>query len=152
MKTIKCAVVEARIVKNIILWPEGKPLTIGVVRIPDGVPVDIGYIYRAGIIPKQMFVPPPTPMQEMIRQAEVAVEDYVDVTAQNLGYNSIVTAVGYADEPAVPKFQAEGRKLRAWRSLVWAKCYEILNDVVTKKRKAPTIAQLLKELPTLDLS
>ena len=66
-------------------------------------------------------------------------------------YDDIKAAVTYAEEPAVPLFQAEGRALRAWRSLVWAHCYQVLADALAGTRAIPTAAQLIAELPALDL-
>jgi hypothetical protein len=57
--------------------------------------------------------------------------------------------VTYADEPAVPRFQEEGRRLRAWRSLVWAKCYDMLDQVQRGDVPIPTEAEVLAALPEL---
>ena len=51
---------------------------------------------------------------------EVAVQGHLDSTAKAHGYDNVMTAVSYADEPAVAKFQADGKAFRAWRSKVWA--------------------------------
>lgn len=80
---------------------------------------------------------------------ERAVQDRLDIEARRRGYDSIFTAVTYADEPAVPKFQAEGQRLRAWRSLVWASCTRILAAVKAGDRAEPSVEQLLAELPTI---
>lgn len=67
------------------------------------------------------------PTDEQIRAATVAlVQAHLDAAARELRYDSIESAITYADEPVVPKFQAEGQAFRTWRSLVWAKCYAIL--------------------------
>lgn len=96
--------------------------------------------------------PPPAPSAEQIRAALTdAVYAHMNAAAQARGYDDITAAVTYAEEPAVPIFQAEGRALRAWRSLVWAHCYQVLADVQAGTRAIPTAAQLLAELPALDL-
>ncbi len=76
-----------------------------------------------------------------------AVQAHLDKTAAGLGYDSIYTAVTYADEPAVPKFQAEGQALRAWRSLAWAACHAVMNAVLAGARPIPSEAELIAELP-----
>lgn len=76
-----------------------------------------------------------------------AVQAHLDARAQALGYDNIFTAATYADEPAVPEFQEEGRALRAWRSRVWAVAAQVLADVTAGSRPAPSIEQLLAELP-----
>lgn len=96
--------------------------------------------------------PPPAPTSEQIRAALTdAVYAHMNAAAQARGYDDIKAAVTYAEEPAVPLFQAEGRALRAWRSLVWAHCYQVLADVQAGTRAIPTAAQLIAELPALDL-
>lgn len=96
--------------------------------------------------------PPPAPTAAQIRAALTdAVYAHMNAAAQARGYDDIKAAVTYAEEPAVPIFQAEGRALRAWRSLVWAHCYQVLADVQAGTRAIPTAAQLIAELPALDL-
>lgn len=80
-----------------------------------------------------------------------AVQSFLDGTARECGYDDIKSAVTYAEEPAVPKFQAEGQAFRVWRSLVWAYCYQALEDALQGKRTVPTAAELVAELPTLSL-
>lgn len=75
------------------------------------------------------------------------INNYLDKKAQEYGYNSIVNAITYANEPTVPKFQKEGLAFRAWRSLVWAKGYEIIEEVSTGKRSIPTDEELIELLP-----
>lgn len=85
------------------------------------------------------------------RQKISVVQDYMDSTAKELRYDGIASAVSYAEEPSVPKFQEEGQAFRAWRSLVWAKCYEILDEVNDGKRPIPSDEELIAELPQLVL-
>lgn len=92
--------------------------------------------------------PPPTPEQIMSR-LEARVQLWLDEQAQALGYDDIKSAVTYADEPAFPKFQQEGQALRRLRSLVWARCYEILNAVQAGQRSIPTEAELIAEMEAL---
>lgn len=90
---------------------------------------------------------PPTPDQIQTRLT-LAVQAHLDAAAQALGYDDIKSAVTYADEPSVPRFQADGQALRSWRSQVWALCYEILDAVQSGRRDAPTVEGLIAELPT----
>ena len=80
-----------------------------------------------------------------------AVQSFMDAKAREHGYDDIKSAVTYADEPSVPKFQTEGQAFRSWRSLVWAYCYQMLADVQAGTRTVPTAAVLIAELPTLSL-
>lgn len=96
--------------------------------------------------------PPPEPTPAQIRaQRAGAVQLHMDATAMTYGYDSIASAVTYADEPAVPRFQAEGQAFRRWRSLVWAACYQVLAEVEAGQRAVPTESELLALLPALDI-
>lgn len=93
-------------------------------------------------------VDPPTPEQIMSR-LEARVQLWLDEQARALGYDDIKSAVSYAEEPAVPKFQQEGQALRRLRSLAWARCYEILAQVQAGQRSIPTEAELIAALEVL---
>lgn len=96
------------------------------------------------------LVAPPPPGAEQIRAQLIgAVQAHLDATANAAGYDNIFTASTYADEPAVPRFQAEGQALRAWRSQVWDRCHGVLAEVEAGRRGIPTTAELLAELPVL---
>lgn len=78
---------------------------------------------------------------------EQAIQAHLDGTARACGYDSIGTAVSYAEEPAVPKFQEDGMAFRAWRSLVWAYAYQELDKVKSGQREVPAVDDFLAELP-----
>lgn len=80
---------------------------------------------------------------------ELAIQGHLDASAKSRGYDSIATAVSYAEEPAVPKFQNDGKAFRAWRSLVWAYAYQELNKVKAGEREIPALDAFLAELPAL---
>ena len=99
----------------------------------------------------QNLVKRPVPQQVTTRQAqlEARVQLWLDEQARALGYDDIKSAVTYAEEPAVPQFQQEGRALRRLRSLAWARCYEILNEVQAGQRPIPTEEELIAEMEAL---
>ena len=80
-----------------------------------------------------------------------AVQQHMDAAAKALGYDDIKSAVTYAEEPSVPKFQQEGQAFRAWRSQCWAAGYVVLSQVEAGQRPVPTAAELIAELPELVL-
>ena len=90
----------------------------------------------------------PTPKAE---DFIVAIQSNMDTTAKSYGYDDIKSAVTYAEEPSVPKFQQEGKAFRAWRSQCWAYCYEQLALVESGKREQPTIEAILAELPVFEV-
>jgi hypothetical protein len=103
---------------------------------------------RDGIEP----LPPAVPDEAAIVAAyESGVQQHLDSTAWLYGYDNLISAITYAEEPAVPAFQVEGQAFRAWRSLAWATCREVLAQYKTGERAAPTLAELFAELPALDL-
>jgi hypothetical protein len=71
----------------------------------------------------------------------------MDTKAQGYGYDDIRSAISYADEPIVAKFQNEGLAFRKWRSQVWEYCYQGLNDVKAGTKPLPTLEELIAELP-----
>ena len=91
---------------------------------------------------------PPTEEQET-RLYEIAVQTHMDTAAHEHGYDNIATAVSYADEPAVTKFQREGKAFREWRSMVWAFCYDMLAKYKAGNIEKPTVEQLVAALPAL---
>jgi hypothetical protein len=92
--------------------------------------------------------PPPT-AEQIMQRLEARVQSWLDEQARALGYDDIKSAVTYADEPAVPRFQQEGQALRRLRSLVWARCYEILSAVQAGQRSIPSEEELIAELEAL---
>ena len=83
---------------------------------------------------------------------EAQVQSHLDAAAKAGGYDNIMTAVSYADEPSVAKFQADGKAFRAWRSQVWAYAYQALADVNAGTRETPTLEAFIAELPPLEVS
>lgn len=66
---------------------------------------------------------PVDPAQEKLQAAEAHVEEFMQAMARGARYKSLEDVITYADEPAVPAYQEEGKKFRAWRSLMWAWFY-----------------------------
>ncbi|MNQ78445.1 hypothetical protein D3C85_933550 [compost metagenome] len=79
------------------------------------------------------------------------IQALLDDTAKAAGYDDIYTAVTYAEEPTVVKFQNDGRAFRKWRSLVWDYTYAQLELVLNGQRTKPTVEEFLLELPALEL-
>lgn len=100
--------------------------------------------------PVLMDPPPPTP-EQLLASIAAAVQAHMDAAAQAAGYDDVKSAVTYAEEPAVPKFQNEGRAFRAWRSRVWALCYQLLAEVQAGSRPPLTAEEVIAQLPALEL-
>lgn len=73
---------------------------------------------------------------------------HIDDAAKAQGFDSIITAVSYADEPSDEVNQGKGLALRAWRSACWAKCREDLSFWVAGGDE-PTKTAIVDGLPLL---
>ena len=96
-------------------------------------------------------VPGPTPKeQEAALQAQYTalIQSMLDKEAQKLGYDNCNSVCTYVDT-GVAKFDAEGVAFRKWRSAVWAKGYELLDEVKAGARPVPTPEELPDLLPKL---
>jgi hypothetical protein len=89
-----------------------------------------------------------TPEQIAARYV-LAVQAHMDTRARASGYDNLISAVSYADEPAVPRFQQEGRAFRAWRSLVWEASNALQSEILAGAQPLPTIPDFLAMLPTI---
>lgn len=58
-----------------------------------------------------------------------AVQAHADLTAQAYDFDDIGEAVTYADEPAVPRYQVQGKAFRAWRSVLWNAFDSLLAEI-----------------------
>jgi hypothetical protein len=131
--------------------------TGGVVRDIDGacIPEDLRNTdYVAYLVWKNSGNTPSVPQVDpsaLQRSLVASVQAIMDTKAQSYGYDNLTTAVTYADEPAVPKFQEEGQAFRAWRSQVWASAYSILAEVQAGHRAFPTESEVPSLLPAFPL-
>ena len=77
-----------------------------------------------------------------------AVDDYMDKTVRERGYDNIAKCVTYEGD-IDPIFNREGTAAKQWRSKVYRKCYDVLVDVEAGLRDVPTVEELIAELPVL---
>ena len=75
----------------------------------------------------------------------------LDNEAQKLNYDSCLSVCSYVNT-GIAKFDNEGQAFREWRSAVWAKGYEILDECLSGTRAVPNEEELLSELPKLTIS
>lgn len=90
--------------------------------------------------------------EEQLASFSTSLQYLLDNTASQYGYDNIYTAISYADEPAVLKFQDEGKAFRKWRSLLWEQANSIKQDVMNGLREVPSIDNLIQELPKLTIT
>lgn len=111
-------------------------------------------MYRANEARDGLELIPPAPpvpptVEEITAQYSSMVQWEIESRARTMGYDNILTAVSYADEPAVAKYQTEGRALRRWRSLVWQHCQTLLAQVAAGQAEIPSEVDLIAGLPAL---
>lgn len=84
-----------------------------------------------------------------MRDYRDAIEKYLNEEAQKRHYDSIITAALRAGYPG--PFHVEGVKFATWMDACWAKSFEIQALVLAGQRAQPTVAELLAEMPALNL-
>lgn len=77
-----------------------------------------------------------------------AVQRHLDATVAERGYSSAAAAVSYVGDPH-PRWDAEGRAVRDWRSAVWTVCFAALDSVLAGERAPLTPEQMVAELPAI---
>jgi hypothetical protein len=129
----------------------------GVTRDSDGAyipadPLNSDYVvYLQWVAAGNTATVPSVPPADLQRLLTDTVQSIMDAKAQSYHYDDLTTAVTYAGEPSVPKFQEEGQAFRAWRSQVWATAYSILADVQAGTRGFPTVSEVPGLLPPFPL-
>lgn len=93
---------------------------------------------------------PPSPA-EIQKKLVDAVQEYMDRKAQELNYDNCLSVCSYFNS-GVEKFDKEGAAFRTWRSAVWQKCYQVLDECLAGTRSVPTSQELIEELPLLDIN
>ena len=69
---------------------------------------------------------PDDPQLIVVDDFEEAVQNYLDTTVQQRGYDNVYTCLSYKGDPD-PIFSAEADAVLAWRSQVWRTAQGILN-------------------------
>lgn len=134
--------VEGGVVTNVALFKE---IPEGWVTAPDG--VGIGWTDNGdGSFSAPVDNSGGLTDEEKVAVYRDAVGLHIDQQARAFGFDSIITAVTYADEPADPLNQSYGQALRAWRSKCWEKCREVLATWQGGGAE-PTVEDLIASLP-----
>lgn len=92
-------------------------------------------------------LPPAVSEAQIVAAYMAVVQRHMDAHAVTFGYDNLVSVISYAEEPSVPRYQDEGKAFRAWRSLCWLRCEEVLGEVRAGERPAPTDDELISLLP-----
>ena len=92
--------------------------------------------------------PEKTP-EEIVGCYEVAVQTYLDETAQAKGYDNTYTCLSYLSSTD-ETWNREAHIFNAWRDAVWRKCHELLNAALAGKITPPSLNDLLAQLPKIE--
>ena len=88
-------------------------------------------------------------LQMQMQQVYIdGVQAHMDGVAVARGYDNIFTLCTYAASTH-PVFGAEGKIGLEWRDAVWSFCHVVLAAVASEKRTAPTLDELISELPAI---
>lgn len=104
--------------------------------------------YSIGVNDKGVVVsipPAPPTKQQTIAIYEAAAQENLDSVAQSWGYNSMNTAVTYANSTNA-QFKADAEALLAWRDKYWLKAYTIEEGNLPKS--AEDFVKLLPAAPS----
>jgi hypothetical protein len=86
---------------------------------------------------------------DVVRELQDGVQAHMNATVQTRYYYDILSCCSYATS-TVPRFAAEGQAAVAWRDAVWDACYVMLDEFLAGNRPAPTLDELIAELPTIN--
>lgn len=92
-------------------------------------------------------------VETILAEMEIGLQNHLDSVAKGFGYDNIMSAISYADEPSVPKFQREGMAFRKWRSLFWVAANQHKSSVLEGDIQPPaTIDDLIEILPKFNIT
>lgn len=86
--------------------------------------------------------------EDLIASYVGAVQTRLDTFAKGRGYDGIMSATTYVSS-TVPRFVSDANSAIVARDTTWQKCYEVLGEVTSGARPAPSVEELLSELPEL---
>lgn len=103
-------------------------------------------------VPEPLPVAPPAELgaDEIVARLVAAVQAHMDQEARRRGYDNIKSASLRASLPQSP-WHAEGLAYGHWMDACWAAAYQVQADVANGLRAIPSAAELIAELPTLEL-
>ena len=99
-------------------------------------------------------IPEPTPEEQqesLIERFRSAIQSWMDSEAQKLGYDNILSVCSYINT-GNERFDAEGEGFRQWRSAVWERGYQLIDEVIAGQRDVPDDpADVIALLPGLNI-
>ena len=121
---------------------EKKPMA----ETADGIPSFDRVKGKWKIVPRPVAVveePAPAAAPDAIEGMRTGIRAMLNAVAVGQDFDSIEEAVSYAEEPAVPLYQALGAALRAYRSTVWHAFDKLLAEIKAEITPLPADADAL---------
>lgn len=88
-------------------------------------------------------------LDNLVASIRKGVDTYVEATAQAKGYNGAAHCASYANS-TVSNWASEAKAFIAWRDAVWLTVFEMMDDVMAGKRKAPAnVDEVVTSLPVI---
>lgn len=84
-------------------------------------------------------------LSQVIASLEIAVQLWLDQTAQGNGYNDIHSCISYLNS-SNSTWAADAKAALAWRDAVWEQCYSLESSSALQSNP-PTASQLIAQLP-----
>lgn len=114
------------------------------VHVPDDpANADRHLIAASGIV-----IAPCAPVAPALADYVATITAHLDTAARGRQYDGALSIASYLGS-AVPAWAAEAAAFVAWRDAVWTYALAELARVEAAEREAPTIAELIAELPVL---
>ena len=100
--------------------------------------------------PFDQFTEQPDPTNSMLQAGyELAIEDLMDKKAQERGYKNADRIMAYTSSTK-QQWKDEADAFIKWRDDMFEYCFGVIEDVVNQNRDAPSVQELLNELPSLN--
>lgn len=78
----------------------------------------------------------------------LALQEHIDATARARGYDGGLAFASYVDSMQ-PGWAVEARTFVGWRDAVWVAAYAVMTAVQAGQRTAPSIEELIGEMPAV---
>ena len=93
----------------------------------------------------------PDSIPVQIKNLEDGVQKYMDSVANERGYDSIYTAIGYSNSTVV-RFKEDAEAAIRWRDEIWVKCHQLLEQYEKGEIEALTLSEVIERLPKISWS
>lgn len=87
--------------------------------------------------------------QQRLNAIRVAINEQVEKTAREKGYNGSESLVSYVNS-GVPAWASEAQVFITWRDQVWSEVLTMLSEVEAGNEPMPSMSQALASVPPIN--